>query len=506
MARVVGAFDIGPKRVRLAALEFSGKQISVCKLADEAVAADEGPAYAVARLIRVLDRPLDWVTGCFSQQNASLRSLTLPFTDRKRIEQVLPFELEGLFPFDPEDAVFNYYRLPTRRERESDLLVAAARKELVGSRLQLYRDCQLEPRNLFLDAFTLEQVWRACGGQSPAPVEVGFGESGAEIVRAFLHIGTDDALLLVSHPDGYRFARSLRTGIAALVRRLAVTVQREPAEIEAALAASTLESEERQHLLRPLLREVEQTFLSLEKTVKVRPSRLIVSGLTTHWPCAVDTLGTALGLAAEVMPPLNGIDLGDFVPLVGCAIQSVQGGGLDLRTGDYAFTRAIELVRGKLMFTGTLALILVLLIVGGNAIAYLTKARENARLKDEIETLFQEAFPNEPMVDPAQQMQAELRKLRRQAEQGPGITVVDTLKSISQAVSPEMSFQIIEFHKDATGYRIKAETNSYENVETIKDAIAKLPGMRKVDVPTSQTKATGGIVFELAIGGEGSMP
>jgi len=126
------------------------------------------------------------------------------------------------------------------------------------------------------------------------------------------------------------------------------------------------------------------------------------------------------------------------------------------------------------------------------------KNAESEQLKAEMEKIFAEAFPNEPLIDPLQQMTAQAGVLRRQGGgRGTG-SVVDMIKAISEVVGTEMTFHINELHRDSTGFRLRAETDSYENISTIQNKISALESIGEVRVSDSTTRK-GVIAFELAI-------
>src|SRR5690606_35971569 len=64
--------------------------------------------------------------------------VTLPFTETKKIDATLAFEVENLLPFDLEDAIYDY-QLVSQAEGKSELLVGVAREEEVRSLLDRLR-------------------------------------------------------------------------------------------------------------------------------------------------------------------------------------------------------------------------------------------------------------------------------------------------------------------------------------------------------------------------------
>jgi type II secretion system protein L len=293
-------------------------------------------------------------------------------------------------------------------------------------------------------------------------------------------------------------ARAIRLGYRESALRAARRLGKPVEEIEAGLRDGTLAADA---VLAGVVQEVETTLRSAEKTSRVRPSRVVVSGAPAAWPGVLDALGQALHMPASALR-WGETELGDYATLAGAIVESSKaGGGIDLRTGEFAYTRAIELVKGKLALTGAFAAVLLLLVIGGNVATWVVKSRQATRLQDDIEAVFLAAMPNEPIVDPLQQVQAQVRTMRGQVEGGSSQGVVDILKGMSQAVEGGVVFKMNEFHRDAAGVRIKGETDSYEHIELIKTAVAGLPGLKCIKVTDSKSTATGTVVFELSMEG-----
>ncbi len=499
MARVIVALDIGEQAVRMAALQQTGREFSLLELAEEQVLPEDGATGAVTRLMERITVPVDDLVGVFGLEQVSLRSLRLPFSDRKRIDQVLPFELDGVFPFDPEDLVYNYQILQAAKKgEESEILVGATLRERVADRLELYREAGQDPRNLWLDAFALEAA-SAAGHRAEG------GEAAEEPVpTAWLHVDADRSLLLITTPAGFRTARVIRTGRNQLLSRVAAAGTRSAGDLAQVFEAGAM-ADERAGLLRPLLRDVEQTLRSVEKSAGVRVARLVASGRMAGWPAMAETMGEELHLPVEqnvwdeAAAGTTDGELGDYAPLVGAAVLARRPeGGFDLRCGEFTYTRAIQLVKGKLIFTGALAGVLLLLVVLGNLFMYMSKSAEADRLRSEITQVFQETFPDQPVVDPAQQMRAETRRLQKAMSGSSGASTVDMLKLLSETVGDDTQFEIRELHKDSTGLRIKAETDSYENIESIRQAIAGAPQVQGAKVENSQKRGEV-IVFDISI-------
>ncbi|MDC4222920.1 MAG: pilus assembly protein PilM [Candidatus Manganitrophus sp.] len=102
----------------------------------------------------------------------STREITVPFTDPKRLRQVVPFEVEGQLPFDLEEIVIDYQPLPQGGGRDlqirgaaepgkaepagsSRLLVSAVPKGVLRRYLSALQSVGIDPAWVGLDALSL---------------------------------------------------------------------------------------------------------------------------------------------------------------------------------------------------------------------------------------------------------------------------------------------------------------------------------------------------------------
>ncbi len=137
-----------------------------------------------------------------------LREISLPFSDRDKVEQVLKFEIESdLYHVDVEDVVCDFIELVDERAT-TNLLVSAVPKEHVGSALEVADQGGVDPSMVDLDLGSLFTALRS------------LPRGGEEGMEAYLHIGALRTLLLVTDADGLRAARSIRLGWKELARGL----------------------------------------------------------------------------------------------------------------------------------------------------------------------------------------------------------------------------------------------------------------------------------------------
>lgn len=154
MARSCG-IRIGPRRFEIVVLDGSSKRHKISAYhvgefsVEDAVAYEEGDVSGVAATLKEAARslriPTDNVAVVIATDHAAFRRVTLPFSDRQKIDQVLKFEVESELPhFDIDDVVVDYHVM---RENESgaELLVSAVPKDDVQRAIRACEKAGLEP-------------------------------------------------------------------------------------------------------------------------------------------------------------------------------------------------------------------------------------------------------------------------------------------------------------------------------------------------------------------------
>lgn len=155
MARTLG-IDIDDGIVRGALVSAGFRRTEVGGLFSERYGEEEGALEeAIRHLVGQIQPPPDGVIVALSGRVASLRRLTLPTAAARRVQEILPFELESLTPFELEDVVVSYQEV----ERDDDgqtLLAASAPRLEVRRCLDVLQAAGADPRAVTLSAVALE--------------------------------------------------------------------------------------------------------------------------------------------------------------------------------------------------------------------------------------------------------------------------------------------------------------------------------------------------------------
>ncbi|MDZ7599448.1 MAG: hypothetical protein U5J82_14450 [Desulfobacterales bacterium] len=113
MSKTILGLDIRLDGVSAVLLKSGLKAPRVIGFADAVLPPADDPSQALGRALAEIGAKID-IAGCdciagLPDQLVSYRNITLPFTDERKIRQVLPFELEASLPFPVDQAVLDFY-------------------------------------------------------------------------------------------------------------------------------------------------------------------------------------------------------------------------------------------------------------------------------------------------------------------------------------------------------------------------------------------------------------
>lgn len=154
---------------------------------------------------------VDQVVVTLPASGVVMRELSLPFSDREKVMQVLKFEIESeLYHLSFEDVVADFIELSDGRATPT-LLVSVLEKERISSALGTMSGADWDPPVVTLSHGSLYTALQALPREASAEAEL----------ETYLEIGSESSLLLVLNADGsLRATRALPMGWRELTRGL----------------------------------------------------------------------------------------------------------------------------------------------------------------------------------------------------------------------------------------------------------------------------------------------
>jgi len=527
MAQVSIGLDLGQDSVKRVRLRSTFRQVEVMDATSVPLPRDERP-YS-ERLIEALGAlfgakaAAQLVATALPGDAVSLRLLRLPFSDPRRIQQTVGYELEGQIPFGLDEVVFDHRVVDRPAEGGVRLLVAVCQHSRLKQWMDTFAAAHLDPRLLGADSLAYGSLLELLP-EAPAAE----GVAGSSLVLDIGHRLTNLCFLGL---DGVELARSLSGGGLDATLRLAEAFgldearaedgKRRGAQLEVAGEAASspeavLVSDALRKAVDGLVREIRQT-LGNHRSLTGRP-------VTRVWLCGGGArlgnldryLAAELGLEVERLEPgvleLPGVahlaegqaaDT-DWTKALALALQAHQGGRLgwlNLRQGPFAFKGDFAQMRG--VFATSAAALAILVVLGlGNAVVQWLGLRStdqalDARVREVTQSILGKPYDN---IDVALSIIKE--KTSPEANLLPQVTALANLRQIHERMPPDLKVRLKDVNISPKKIRLEGFTDSYESFERLKAELEKEKCFTKVEPGrTRKTKDESEVEFELTIVG-----
>ncbi|MFC1548985.1 type IV pilus assembly protein PilM [Candidatus Omnitrophota bacterium] len=242
----------------------------------------------------------------FSGPSVIVRFIDLPKMNKEQLASALSFEAEKYIPFSVNEVVMDYLILGDGPETgKMRVLLAAAKKELVNSRVELMEELGISINVLDIDSLAAFNAF--C-----ASYEV--GEQG----NAFFHFGHSQTDVLITVGETPCFMRQVQIG----GRDINVALSKEmgvPAEsIQEILLHADEETKSRvaqttNSILDDIIREMQLSFGYFENRYNAQISNVYCSGGMISQRDMLKYLGDKTGFEMEKWNPVKGMDVADYI-------------------------------------------------------------------------------------------------------------------------------------------------------------------------------------------------
>ncbi len=138
------------------------------------------------------------VAASVSGHSVIVKKINLPAMTKEELEEQIQWEAEQYIPFDINDVNIDFQILSHEFETEGkmDVLLVAAKKEMVSEYIHVISEAGLYPRIIDVDAFAVETMFERCYAPNPseaiALVNVGASVININVIRNSLPAFTRD--------------------------------------------------------------------------------------------------------------------------------------------------------------------------------------------------------------------------------------------------------------------------------------------------------------------------
>jgi general secretion pathway protein L len=471
MAHIICGIDLGAFSVKLAFLEVGFRRTTLRGFMETAVPAGDAP---------LAERQAEAVREGFSQareatpylavpgDQLSVRLLQLPFTDARKIDQVVGYELEGQIVHALEDVVFDHLVVGQSAEGSSVLAVAAKRDD-IAALIAANEAKGTHPRALY----AAPVVYRTLLPRSAVPEDE---EAGASLprVRVILDLGHVRTNVCVVREGETLYARTILRGGAQLTQAIAKAFEADLDRAEQAkrsdatlLPAGTpaptpltakLDAVLRQ-ALEPLVRELRQTLASFRGAVRTDVDELLVTGGTGRLRGLLPFLEAELGLPARFLairpalaarsssgdeddagvvdvPNATSDESESHALAAAIALAASRGSKeIDFRRGPFVYRASFSVLRQRAWHIAGLAAAIFLAVSVDVGAKLSSLGDEKKQLDKQLKVATQELF-GQPRDDAPEVAQLLKKGFREDLAPMPKATAYDVLDQISRHAPP----------------------------------------------------------------------
>ena len=247
------------------------------------------------------------VATSVSGHSVIVKKLTLPAMSREELEDSIQWEARQVIPFDLSDVHLDHQVLESAPGGEDiRVLLVAARRERVASRLEAIAGAGLSPVIVDVDGFALQNAYEANYGP------------GSSVTTALLHIGAGVTNAVVTRGGLPLFTRDVSAGGRQLTELLQKQLGIEFEEAERMKKESAAEALEAGSCEALLQSATETLLLEIRKSLDLFEAagegesiqRVYVSGGCSELAGLTERLQSGLDLPLEPLDPFKSIAVG----------------------------------------------------------------------------------------------------------------------------------------------------------------------------------------------------
>jgi general secretion pathway protein L len=412
----------------------------------------------------------------FGAEFFSFRNVSMPFSDRKKIEQTLPFELVEHSPVDINTLFIDFIMAKTD-SAATEIIAAMISREFLTTHLSLLNSADVNPDRIGIS------------GLSTAT------KISEELADTFvlIDIGIDWASLFI-----------VKNRQVALIRPLVV-------QPESAGRSVTDDA---------FVQNVVQTVLASQLLDTSNLNyKLYLTGSESRIKTASPVLSSRLGGVEIDQYRQSSQPFIKFDPKIERTYQpelmdrilahvsknGKKDRGFNFRKGDFSKRKSFLEYRSLLLKTLVPLSVIFALIVIYMGYTYSKLNAEQEKLRQQITEVFKQTLPEVTrIVNPLQQLQVKNNEIRATYSSGgaggAGYTIIELLTELSVRIPAKESVKVVRMVADTDNIRLKAVTGDFNTVDNVQKELEKSPYFENVTISSANQSIKGDEVnFELKL-------
>ena len=428
---------------------------------------------SLAAALETIADSLDF-TGCdcvasLPADRFSFRNLQIPFRSRKKIQMVLPFELEPSLPFAANEIVLDFNPLRHDAAKDStDVLAAILPKDELGGYLEALAAFDLDAEAITIGGLPLA-LWHIRQAEVPGD-------------KLILDIDHGSGTLFASVDNQIQWIRSFPltdSATAEVVKR----------QVRLSLAAFE-----------------DQYDYDLDN------SEMVVCGHGLEGTLAKEAIEDALGITtsgsdlatAQSLKVSTAEDPGDIHwdarrmdNALALGLAEIEGfQGLNLYKSQFPAKKLWGRYKDQLVKTGWLAAAVLALMFVGLLIESYTLNRRIDQIDKQARAIYKATFPKVTKITyPFEEWKSKFKEANIAAGLNTTgvehIRSIDVLNSISRQIPADVTVEINRLVIAEDNVVISGRTGGYDSVNEVKDNLAQISFFKKVTITSSNIDRSG---------------
>lgn len=417
MSRKILGLDIRSSSATAVLMESSFKKCAITGFGHASFSGEGSYHEQLAETLAAISAEMD-LKECvcavsFPSDRFFYRNVSVPFGETKKIQQMLPYELESVIPFPVEDLLIDFNKVPFHGlDGETRVIAAGIETDRLKNLLDAVESCGITPNEIH---------------------PVGYSTASWICSRNL----SNEAILFVDFDGENCSLYLILEGMISLIRSFPLP----PPQATSAI-----------HLWGHIHRSI-AGFESLFET-KVSPASIILNGFPDEkFPKQLETVSSVSVEMLQVALPAScespGGDPESFSPracfngALSCALFLHEGfKGMNFRKGPLAARNRLTEYKDRLVRTAIIAGIVVLLWLFGSVTDIILTQRKVNRIDSQISSIFKDTFPDKKIVEPVHQMGTEIERLKQAAygssDSVSQVRAIDLWRDISSSIPDNM--------------------------------------------------------------------
>jgi general secretion pathway protein L len=506
--RNVLGIDLGSHTVKAVELQQSLRRLTAVQVQSVPRAGTEqAPDELLARFAQVHRLSTEHVVTAVRGDRISVRRMSFPFAERRKLAQAVPFEIEDQLPFEIEDMVIDWSVVGGDRSRSDVVAVIAPRRE-IAELIDTLHAAGCDPRTVECEGLVLANLTAAfdlpgnrliadlghtkttlcalCGERAVAAHSIGVaGRAITEAVAQDRGVSLDEAERIKCAEGILDRALGVpQPKAAGVIEQIANEIVRFAASLEAVIDEP--------------IREITLVggTAQLERIDEILTDRTGLPTSRIGLPREEDGLGLVAGGSPVV-----------FAPAIALALRGTARARTRMNLRQDGYARRLDWSRYRRDFgtTGALAAVVAALAVVSFLTGALLDATRAGSIESRIAALYSEVFPDAAVPEnPTSALREAVTQANDRAEflgvyRG-NLSALDLLTEMSRLVPPDLDVIFEEVSIDHQSIRLRVESSSFEAADRLGVELAKFELFSQTRIGAIETdRRTGAKRFNVTI-------